>query len=963
MPLSMVRKLRKCRICQSSNIKEFLSFGLISLPNGFLKKEDLLHKEPVFPLTVGFCNDCYLVQLMEVVNPEAMFRNYVYIPSASQTRMNNFSNIASHAKEIVKLNSKTLVIDIGSNDGSLLSFFKGYGIRTLGIDPATNLAKIAELKGIETLNVFISKQVAHQVINRYGKAEVITATNVVAHVDNLHDLFSSISVLISASGIFICEFPYLVDLLDKKLFDTIYHEHLSYFSLSPLLSLIKQHGLKLINVMRTPNDGGALRLTITSQINAYPEASTAINHLLLLEKKLKLDRFETYLQFSSQVSKLKNDLQQTVGRLKRQKRSIAGYGASARGNILLSYCGFGRETLDFIVDSTPYKQGLFTPGHHIPIYPEEALLQNQPDYTLILAWNFVKEIVEKQSKYREQGGKFIVPIPKIEILKLQTKSKKQPKVIIVMPAYNAVKTISNSYKKIPKDIIDEIILVDDASTDKTYEEARKLPISVFRNKQNLGYGGNLKVCLTKALERNADIVIEYHPDDQYDPKDIKEFIQKAKDGFDFALGSRFVRPKEALENKMPPIKFVANRTMSFIDQLVLGIEMTEFHSGFRMYTKKLLEKVPYRQNSDNYLFSFEIIVQAVYWGLRVAEVPISCHYHPAMHTANLKNSTIYALGTFKTLWQYSLAKFFRFQRGPFLLIQPAPCPLCSERITRFEYVVTDATSKEQFSIFFCTLCQVGFTLPVPKKLDQYYSPNYYSPLKTWVYKMLQVRRLRIIGKLIDSGKLLDIGCGDGSLSLQLNRNYSYTGIETPFANSKNPLVKSVGVERMREPKNSFNIVMFWESFEHLKNPLVALRRASSTLLSNGYLIIECPNYSSWERFLFGSHWFHLDPPRHLYHYTPRGLSTLLEDLDFKIIKREQIYAPEYIPVGLAQSILYSISIKLNIFNEQQDKVKSLLVILLLSFLSIIMIPVSYAFYLFKGSPIQLVIAKKSKSLK
>ena len=234
-----------------------------------------------------------------------------------------------------------------------------------------------------------------------------------------------------------------------------------------------------------------------------------------------------------------------------------------------------------------------------------------------------------------------------------------------MPAYNAAKTLVESYQKLPKKLIDQIILVDDASQDNTYQIAKKLPFTVFRNSLNLGYGGNLKVCLTQALKARADIIIEYHPDNQYDPKDLPTFIDKAIRGYDFALGSRFIHPKQALENKMPLVKFIANRTMSFIDSFILGIELSEFHSGFRMYTRNMLTQVPYLKNSNDYLFSFEVIVQAVYHRLKIAEVPISCKYHPQMHTANLLKSTIYALGTFKTLGQYVISKFLNFPLGCF----------------------------------------------------------------------------------------------------------------------------------------------------------------------------------------------------------------------------------------------------------------------------------------------------------
>ena len=537
--------------------------------------------------------------------------------------------------------------------------------------------------------------------------------------------------------------------------------------------------------------------------------------------------------------------------------------------------------------------------------------------------------------------------------------KKKPKIVVVMPAHNAALTLTSSFKKLPKQYIDLVLLVDDASTDATYQVAQKLPIRVFRNPHNLGYGGNLKVCLTKALELGADIIIEYHPDNQYDPENLPLFLQKAQEGYDFALGSRFIHPKEALERHMPIIKFISNRALTYIDQLVLGIELSEFHSGFRLYTRKLLESVPYRQNSDDYLFSFEIIVQAIYFQFKVAEVQIACDYHSQMHTANLKKSIIYALGTFKTLIQYILSKFQNNPKGPFRTVTLISCPLCNGTITRREYGVRDAVSRENFLIYYCSECKIAFTTPKPMNFNKYYPKTYYSRFKTYIYSLLQYRRPHIINSLIPSGRILDIGCGDGSIGNQLNsQKYTYIGIETPFSNSKNPKVKLTGIEKMSERDASYDLVTFWESFEHIPNPRTALKKVIKTLKKNKYLVIECPRYNSWERYPFAARWFHLDPPRHVFHYTQEGLAQLLKKYGFEIIKKKSLYAPEYISVGLAQSILYRLSPKLNVFAQDYKKAKSIFVPLLLVFTAILCIPLSIGFYFFNCSPIQLVVARK-----
>ncbi len=410
----MYKKVKACRICGNPNLKLFLTLGNIPLPNGFLTKNQLSKPEKYFPLNACLCEKCGLVQLQEIVNPNEMFKNYVYIPSTSKTRMNNFSEIAEYANKNFKLNHNSLVIDIGSNDGSLLSYFKGYGIKTLGIDPAVNLAKIAELKGITTINNYITPVLAKKIYKKYGQANVITATNVVAHIDNLYDLFKSVEILLGVNGVFICEFPYLLDLIKNNQFDTIYHEHLSYFSIKPLIKLTSRVNLELFDVFRSNIDGGSLRVVFKKK-NIKLEINAKIKKLLDNENNYGLYNFSTYQKFAKRVKHVSDNLQKTLKKIKKQGKTIAGYGAAAKGNILLNYCHINDKLIDYIVDSTPYKQGLFTPGTHIPIFPEAEIMKTKPDYILILAWNFAFEIMDKEKKYKVQGGKFIIPVPKVTI--------------------------------------------------------------------------------------------------------------------------------------------------------------------------------------------------------------------------------------------------------------------------------------------------------------------------------------------------------------------------------------------------------------------------------------------------------------------------------------------------------------------------------------------------------------------
>ena len=413
----MTKKLVHCRICKGKRLFTFLNLGTIPLPNGFLKLEDLKKKENKYPLNTAYCMDCGLVQLAETVNPEAMFKNYVYIPSSSKTRMSNFADIAFTIRNRFHISTESLVIDIGSNDGSLLSYFRGYGIKTLGIDPATNLAKIAQLKGIETINDYISQKLAKKIRSAKGTAKIITATNVVAHIQDLHDLFNSIKILLSDNGAFICEFPYLMDLIEKNQFDTIYHEHLSYFSVKPLLNLLSQVNLHLIDIERTSIDGGSLRVYIGKKENQNNNTiNDKIKDMIAAEEKFGLGNLTVLKLFAKRIKRLRRELKMTLQKLKNNGKTIAAYGAAAKGNILLNYCSINNTLIDFAVDSTPYKQGLYTPGSHIRIYPEVEISKRKPDYILLLAWNFAKEIMDKEKNYITQGGKFIIPVPSVSIV-------------------------------------------------------------------------------------------------------------------------------------------------------------------------------------------------------------------------------------------------------------------------------------------------------------------------------------------------------------------------------------------------------------------------------------------------------------------------------------------------------------------------------------------------------------------
>lgn len=407
-------KATACRICGSKRLYNFLSLNSMPIPNGFLTEKELKENEPHYPLGVNVCEDCWLVQLTHIIPAEIMFKNYLYIPSTSTTMLTHFKAFAMSAIEEYKVTPKDLVVDIGSNDGTMLGFYKEQEIKVLGIDPASNLAQLARLKGIDTIDDFFSPEIAREVVKTRGTAKVITATNVVAHMNDIHQLCEGIEILLAKDGVFIMEFPYLIDLLDKNEFDTIYHEHLSYFSITPLVQLFKKHNMQIHDVKRMSIHGGSVRVFI-KRINSGSKQQPSVKEILDLENLKKLNKRTAYDDFARRVGVIRRDLVKYLKDLKKQGKKIVGYGASAKGNVLLNYCKISTNLLDYVVDSIPYKQGRYTPGTHIPIYPETRLDRDMPDYALLLAWNFADEILQKKVDYRVKGGQFIITIPYLRI--------------------------------------------------------------------------------------------------------------------------------------------------------------------------------------------------------------------------------------------------------------------------------------------------------------------------------------------------------------------------------------------------------------------------------------------------------------------------------------------------------------------------------------------------------------------
>ncbi|MDD2777326.1 MAG: class I SAM-dependent methyltransferase [Methanocellales archaeon] len=401
-----------CRVCGSKKLHKFLSLGPTPLANNFLRKDQLDSPEAFYPLDAYFCSNCYLVQLLDIVYPTVMFKEYAYLTGASKPMRTHFAELTEDVIQNFKLSKNSFVVDIGSNDGTLLQNFSKYGLSTIGIEPASNIAQLAEDKGIQTVNDFFDEECAVRVCKEYGPANVILATNVFAHVDDLENILRGVNHLLSNNGVFIIEVPYLLNLLNNMEFDTIYHEHLSYFAIYPLIYLFRKLGMVVVDVRQVPVHGGSIRVFV----QRTGEQSKNVAELLSMEQEAKLDSFQTYLKFGNEVFLLKEKLMRLLKMLKGEGAKITGYGATAKGSTLLNYCKIGTDILDYITDTTPFKQGLYTPGRHIPIFPEKKFHEDPPDYALLLAWNYADEILQKESEYRQKAGKFILPIPEPKVI-------------------------------------------------------------------------------------------------------------------------------------------------------------------------------------------------------------------------------------------------------------------------------------------------------------------------------------------------------------------------------------------------------------------------------------------------------------------------------------------------------------------------------------------------------------------
>jgi len=405
------REIDSCRVCESDALYSFLNLGDQPPANAFV--DDPGEDEPAYPLEVVVCETCDHVQLAHTVDSEILFTDYPYYSSASQPLFDHFGAYADAVQQRY-LDVGDLVVEIGCNDGVLLGQFDE-SIRTVGVDPADNVTEEARNRGVDIVTALFGPDVAASIHDDFGDAAAICANNVVGHIDDLYGLMTGVDTLLGPDGVFVVEVPYLVDLLSNKQFDTIYHEHLSYFSVRAFQALVEQFDMQVLDVNRMSVHGGTIRVHIQRE-SAGRTPKRVVDDYRKLELALSLDERTAYDEFAQQVERTRERITTLLESLREDDSSVVGYAAPAKGNTLLNYCDIGPETLEYLIDTTPAKQGTYSPGTNIPVKKPAVFHEDAPEYAFLLAWNYKDAILKNEADYRESGGQFVVPIPYVNIV-------------------------------------------------------------------------------------------------------------------------------------------------------------------------------------------------------------------------------------------------------------------------------------------------------------------------------------------------------------------------------------------------------------------------------------------------------------------------------------------------------------------------------------------------------------------
>lgn len=404
-----------CRFCAAPLTRTFVDLGMSPLCENYLKAEQLNSMEPFYPLHVFICESCLLVQLEEYVSPEEIFTEYAYFSSYATALLDHVRDYSGQMIDRFRLGSQSRVVEIASNDGYLLQYFAQRDVPVLGIEPAANVAAVAVEKGIPTVVTFFGETTANKISNAHGQADLLVGNNVLSQVPNLNDFLRGMKRLLKSDGVITMEFPHLLQLMNDNLFDTIYHEHFSYFSFITAEKIFAAHGLTIFDVEAVPIHGGSLRIFARHTEDLSKPVGPRVAERRGHEEAAGLTRLETYGAFTEKVKATKRELVAFLIETKRAGKSIAGYGAPGKSATLLNYCGIRTDFVDYTVDRNPYKHGRFTPGTHIPIYPPERIMETKPDYVLILPWNFKDEILQQMAHIRQWGGRFVVPLPELAV--------------------------------------------------------------------------------------------------------------------------------------------------------------------------------------------------------------------------------------------------------------------------------------------------------------------------------------------------------------------------------------------------------------------------------------------------------------------------------------------------------------------------------------------------------------------